>query len=281
MASQHLLGVNVVAQPGAVIFNFKSAEPTVPMITIWRSPNNVNADMIPQNQVTVSFGPNTTDHSVRVEGLPQASHLIYKVSVGDPAHSPMPVEEVDFVNTLSRTCLIDIVSIKFLTTGFSDNGARVDLNLAMYDGAGRLGEKLMITGSQFASHLAWQNNSVDNGQVFDHPFGGLLRIENAPDRIVPWVIMAQSDGFDILGTLEPSSLPDGIASGRSGGAHSATAMVHLDLPRSVGEAPWRPFVMETGPTTASFSITGREQTIVTDPLPSIPVSIHFHPGRFG
>src|ERR1700709_950255 len=113
------LGVLAMPEPDAVVFTFQSALPTVPMITVWKSPNNANSDMIPQNQVTVAFGPSTTNHHVRVEGLPQATHLVYRVSVGNPASSPMPVVETNFVNTLSRICLLEFMSINFFNTGDS------------------------------------------------------------------------------------------------------------------------------------------------------------------
>jgi hypothetical protein len=278
--SQHLLGVLTKPEPDAVVFTFQSALPTVPMITVWRSPNNLNSDMIPQNQVTVAFGPRTTNHSIRVGGLPQATHLIYRVSVGDPARSPMPVVEVDFVNTLNRFCLIEFLSIRFLSTGDSDGGASVALNMAVYDGAGRLGEKLFLDGEHFGHNVGFQNNSIDNGQVVDHPFGGLVRIENAPGRVVPWVIMAHENGFDIIGTLEPETLPDGPTSGSNGDSQFATALASLPLAASVGETAWQTFIMSSGLKGVSFEIIARIQTIVTDPLPSIPVPIHFHPGGF-
>lgn len=278
--SQHLLGVLAMPEPDAVVFKFQSSLATVPMITIWRSPNNAQSDMMPQNQVTVAFGPSATNHTVRVEGLPQATHLIYRVSVGDPARNPMPVVEIDFVNTLNRICIIEFMSINFLYTGDSDGGAFINLNMAVYDGAGRLGDKLFLDGAHSGNNVSWQNNSVDNGKVVDHPFGGVVRIENAPGRVVPWVIMAHENGFDTIGTLEPNTLPDGPTSGSNGDAQFATSLVPLDLPGTVGETGWRTFIMESGLKGVSFEITAREQTIVTDPLPQIIVPIHWHPGGF-
>jgi len=118
----------------------------------------------------------------------------------------MPVVEVDFVNTLYRFCLIEFMSIKFLNSGDSSGGASVSLNMAIYDGAGRLGEKLFLDGEHHGPNVSWKSDSVDNGQVVDHPFGGLVRIEHAPSRVVPWVIMAHESGFDMIGTLEPATL---------------------------------------------------------------------------
>lgn len=281
--SQHLLGVLAMPEPDAVVFTFQSALPTVPMITVWKSPNNANSDMIPQNQVTVAFGPSTTNHHVRVEGLPQATHLVNRVSVGNPASSPMPVVETNFVNTLNRICLIEFMSINFFNTGDSDGGASVVLNMAVYDGAGRGGDKLLLNGAHFGTNVSWKNNSVDNGQIVDHPFGGLVRIENAPSRVVPWVIMAHESGFDIIGTLEPETLPDGPTSGSNGDSQFATSLVPIPLPARVGQSGWQTFIMESGLKGVSFEIIGRAQTIVTDPLPPIDVSIHFHPhlGGFG
>jgi len=279
-APQHLLGVLTMPEPDAVVFTFKSALPTVPMITVWKSPNNVNSDMVPQNQLTVAFGPSTTNHSVRVEGLPQATHLIYRVSVGDPARSPMPVVEVDFVNTLNRFCLIEFMSIKFLNSGDSSGGASVSLNMAIYDGAGRSGEKLSLSGEHFGQNVSWKNGSVDNGQVVDHPFGGLVRIENAPSRLVPWVIMAHESGFDMIGTLEPATLPDGPTSGSNGDSQFATSLASLPLPARVGETNWQTFMMESGLKGVAFEITARAKTIVTDPLPPIVIPIRLPPGGF-
>jgi len=279
--NQHLLGVTTMPEPDAVLFSFKSALPTVPMITVWTSPNNLNSDMIPQNQVAVSFGPQGTDHHVRIEGLPQSKHLIYKVSVGAPGSSQFPTESVGFVNTLFRVCQIELIKIEFLSVGDPDGGVAVDLNLAVYDGHASTRDKLFIDGSHFDTHVAFHSNSVDNGDIVSQPFGAVTRIEHAPVRVVPWVIMANTIGFDIIGTLEPQTLPDGPTSGSFRDASFATALVPLDQSTTVGETPFQTFIMSSGLKGVSFEITGRYKTVVTDPLGPIVKPVRRPPRGIG
>lgn len=254
---QHLLGVLAMPEPDAVVFTFRSSLPTVPMITVWKSPNNANSDMIPQNQVTVAFGPSTTNHRVRVAGLPQATHLIYKVSVGDPARSPMPVVETNFVNTLYRFCLIEFMSIDFLNTGDPDGGRRSASTWPSMTARAASETNYSSTAPISGTNVSWKNDSVDNGQIVDHPFGGLVRIEHAPGRVVPWVIMAHESGFNIIGTLEPNTLPDGPTSGSNGDSQFATSLVPIPLAAKIGESAWQTFIMESGLKGVSFEIKGR------------------------
>lgn len=278
--NQQLLGVTTMPEPDAVVFSFKSALPAVPMITVWTSPNNLNSDMVPQNQVAVSFGPSATDHHVRVEGLPQTKHLIYKVSVGDPARNVRPVESIGFVNTLNRVCLIEIISIEFLSVGNPDSDP-VDLNFAVYDAHGSGGDKLFLNGSVFGENATFHTDDASNGDIVNRPFGALIRIENAPVRVAPWLIMANSDGFDVVGILEPDTLPSGPTSGSHGDAHFASTLAFLDQTSTVGASELKTFILASGLKGVSFEATARYQTVVTDPLGPIVKPVRRPPRGIG
>ena len=109
----------------------------------------------------------------------------------------------------------------------------------------------------------------------------LLVLNEVGPEASAYYFMANTIGFDIIGTLEPQTLPDGPTSGSFRDASFATALVPLDQSTTVGETPFQTFIMSSGLKGVSFEITGRYKTVVTDPLGPIVKPVRRPPRGIG
>ena len=133
----------------------------------------------------------------------------------------------------------------------------------------------------FGENATFHTDDASNGDIVNRPFGALIRIENAPVRVAPWLIMANSDGFDVVGILEPDTLPSGPTSGSHGDAHFASTLAFLDQTSTVGASELKTFILASGLKGVSFEATARYQTVVTDPLGPIVKPVRRPPRGIG
>src|SRR5262249_30658678 len=86
---EKISGLSIVPAPTALTFNFTTADPSRPLITIWvrfdPPSSDPTKDMIPANQIAVALGgavPVTT-HSILVTNLPVGRTLWFRIDAAN------------------------------------------------------------------------------------------------------------------------------------------------------------------------------------------------------
>jgi hypothetical protein len=277
--TQRIRQLRITPQPTAAIFTFRTVQPTVPVVEIFRSlSGNPALDMKPENLVTSAFdfidawlGNLFTQHSARITGLPHSSRFHYRITAGDGTFPAAVV--VGTFATCGRNISVTVNDLMIWNDG--DPGLKASGELAF--GFGFYYDQDMVASRNFSGN-------IESGEVRDFPLGrGPTFVSGlVPETFTVFVRGNEYDDDDLFRTTlrfpwdPPSLLPDMLENYENDDEVVVEVMQSFDMPQAPGHYS-QVLGLKSVPGGIHYWINGRIDIEVVPPSepPVVPRDIVF------
>jgi hypothetical protein len=269
--AQRIRKLTVTPQPNAVLIEFTTNVPTIPVVEIFHLAHDPQGDIKfdPSLSVGAQFdfldaalGNLFTEHHARVPGLDQNTSYSYRITAGN---GPLPASvAIGSFSTGQRSADVVIREIQIWNDG--DPGllasGELDFTFGLYD----QDDDLM-----FDRNFA---RNIETGEVVDLPFGRepAFRVGNARDSMTIYVQGREHDG-PLIGVsftspeIIPKHLPEAPTHSDTDEFARADAFQRLELPNETGHSRLG-FSLNSGPQSIFYIINGWFEVEVKNPPPT-------------
>ena len=263
--TQRIRQLRITPQPTAAIFTFRTVQPTIPVVEIFRSlSGNPALDMKPENMVTSAFdfldawlGNLFTQHSARITGLPHSSRFHYRITAGDGTFPAAVV--IGTFATCGRNVSVTVRDLMIWNDG--DPGLKGSGELSFVFGF--YYDQDQVTRREF-------NDDIDSGEVRDFPLGkgATFAGGQVPDTFSVFVRGIEYD--EGIGAsfhspyFPPSSLPETLENYENDDEVVVDAMQSFDMPQAPGNYT-QTLGLKSFPGGIHYWVNGRIDIEVTPP----------------
>ena len=256
--SQRISNLEITPQPNAILFKFRTTQPTVPVIEIFELARDMqgNLHFLPGMLVTVKFdfisaalGNFFTEHLGRINGLKQDKEFSYQITAGNGS-KPQAVAIGTF-KTGKRSAAFVIRDIMVFNDGDPGIfGASGQMAFAF----GFYNENDDKVGNQY------YHSSISSGELRSLPFGTTpaFRTNTAPDWMAVYVRGQEDDHFFTPfheWMSAPEKLPSNTTHDENDDVVFADAFQYLALPNEWGTHRLG-FSLDSGPWGIHYIVTG-------------------------
>jgi len=273
--TQRIRQLRITPQPTAAIFTFRTVQPTVPVVEIFKSiSGNPALDMRPENLVTSAFdfidaalGNLFTQHSARITGLPHSSRFHYRITAGDGTFPAAVV--IGTFATCGRNISVTVRDLMIWNDGDPGLKGSGELNFVF----GFYYDQDQVARREF-------NGDIDSGEVRDFPLGKgpTLVSGQVPDTFTVFVRGIEYDGG--IGTsfhasyFPPDVLPEVMENYENDDEVVVDVMQSFDMPQAPGHYS-QPLGLKSVPGGIHYWINGRIDIDVVPPSepPFVPLDL--------
>jgi len=193
--TQRIRRLEITPQPNAVLFKFRTTQPTVPIIEIFYLTRDTQGTLVfpPDRLVTVKFdflsaalGNHFTKHEGRIDGLDQDREFGYRITAGNG--SKLPAIAIGSFKTGKRSASFVVRDIQVFNDGDPGVfGASGEMAFAF----GFYNEQEDKVGSRY------YHGSISSGELRKLPFGTdpAFQTSAAPDWMAVYVRGQEDDHF--------------------------------------------------------------------------------------
>ncbi len=272
-AFQRITSMTVTPQPNAVLIDFMTHLPTVPVVEIFRLVKEETTGKLIFNtndMVRLGFdflgaalGNFFTEHHARMDSLEQSTEYSYRITAGDgPRRAAVATGTF---KTGRRTARVVFSSLEIWNDG--DPGLKASGEMGF--GAGFYEDIHLQSGNSSFGR------SIESGEIVNHPFGAPPTFSNAkaPDWVAVYVLGQEHDGSSFGPSLAPPKrLPDAQFHQEEDNFVRADAFARFELPNDIGLHKIN-FILDSGPWGIHFKMNGWIDVNVTNPPPVFKKSL--------
>jgi hypothetical protein len=266
--TQRIRQLRITPQPTSAIFTFRTVQPTVPVVEIFRSiSGNPALDMKPENLVTSAFdfidaalGNLFTQHKAVMTGLPHSSRFHYRITAGDGSYPAAVV--IGTFATCGRNVSVTVRDVMIWNDG--DPGLKAS------------GELSFVFGFYYDQDLVANREydaNIESGEVRDFPFGkaATLVTGQVPDTFTVFVRGFEYDESFHSAWFPPSVLPETLEAYENDDEVVVDTMQSFDMPQAPGHYS-QPLGLKSVPGGIHYWINGRIDIEVLPPseAPVVP-----------